>query len=220
MSPRYARHFERSMRTSYFSGVKGLVALARDPNHIQSIFVIVDAFRKLGGLDARVLARLRSDPDTAALIRERYLPERADFDALARLPEGTLGHAFAKHMYDRNLARDFYPTPIGSDDGSYVSLRMRQTHDVWHVVTGFDTDIPGELGLQAFMLAQIQTPLALVTIGLMTLRKLKGGAGIDTMFDHIARGWQMGRQAKPFFAQKWESGWSRPLAEWRDELRV
>ena len=208
------------MKTTYLSGVKGLVTLARDPNHVQSIFVIVDAFRKVGGLDARVLARLRSDPDTAALVRERYLPERADFDALARLPEGTLGYAFAKHMRDRNLARDFYPTPNVSDDGSYVSLRMRQTHDVWHVVTGFDTDIPGELGLQAFMLAQINTPLALVTIGLMTLRKLYDGEGIDAMFDHVTRGWQMGRRAKPFFAQRWERGWSRRLAEWRDELYV
>jgi ubiquinone biosynthesis protein Coq4 len=32
--------------------------------------------------------------------------------------------------------------------------RGYETHDIWHVVTGFHTDVAGELGLQAFYLAQ------------------------------------------------------------------
>ena len=31
--------------------------------------------------------------------------------------------------------------------------RLRETHDIVHVLTGFGTDGPGELGLQAFNLA-------------------------------------------------------------------
>jgi ubiquinone biosynthesis protein Coq4 len=37
------------------------------------------------------------------------------------------------------------------DDTSYLLLRLRQTHDLWHVVTGFSTNVPGELGLKAFV---------------------------------------------------------------------
>ena len=50
------------------------------------------------------------------------------------------------------------PENVGSDF-DYVRAHLRETHDVWHPVTGFDTDVAGELGLQAFYLAQFQAPL-------------------------------------------------------------
>ena len=55
------------------------------------------------------------------------------------------------------------------DDASYILLRLRQTHDIWHLITGFGTDVAGELGLKAFELAQTRRPMALVllTFGLL-----------------------------------------------------
>ena len=37
---------------------------------------------------------------------------------------------------------------------SFVSHRLHETHDIIHVLTGFGTDLVGEMGLQAFALAQ------------------------------------------------------------------
>ena len=37
--------------------------------------------------------------------------------------------------------------------------RLRETHDIVHVLTGFGTDGPGELGQQAFNLAKNRSPL-------------------------------------------------------------
>jgi len=49
-------------------------------------------------------------------------------------------------------------------EASYVLFRFRQTHDIWHLVTGFDTDVIGELGLKSFELAQTRRPLAFVLL--------------------------------------------------------
>jgi ubiquinone biosynthesis protein Coq4 len=36
----------------------------------------------------------------------------------------------------------------------------------------------------------------------------------------IAQGFQMGKAAKPLFAQKWEDGWEKPLSQWQAELNL
>jgi len=36
----------------------------------------------------------------------------------------------------------------------------------------------------------------------------------------IARGWQMGKTARPLIAQKWETAWDKPLDQWRAELNL
>jgi ubiquinone biosynthesis protein Coq4 len=36
------------------------------------------------------------------------------------------------------------------DDVSYIKLRKMQTHNIWHVVTGYNTNTLGELALQGF----------------------------------------------------------------------
>lgn len=46
------------------------------------------------------------------------------------------------------------------NDVVYGELRLSQTHDLWHVITGFDTTVVGEIGLQAFHLTQFPYPLA------------------------------------------------------------
>jgi ubiquinone biosynthesis protein Coq4 len=30
----------------------------------------------------------------------------------------------------------------------------------------------------------------------------------------------MGQRARPLFAQRWEEGWEKPLAQWRQELNL
>lgn len=79
---------------------------------------------------------------------------------LSQLPSGSLGYCYAQHIQRENLDQDFYPKIKVCDDGSYLAMRSRQTHDIWHVVTGFGTDGLGETQLQAFSLAQTRIPIA------------------------------------------------------------
>src|SRR6185436_21153147 len=84
-----------------------------------------------------------------------------DLDVLAALPAGTLGHAYANFMKAHGLTPNIFdgaPDEVGDERASYVIQRMRQTHDLWHVVTNCETDPAGEVALQAFTFAQVHVP--------------------------------------------------------------
>jgi ubiquinone biosynthesis protein Coq4 len=108
-----------------------------------------------------------------------------------------------------------------TSDASYVEARLNQTHDIWHIVTGFDTSPVGEIGLQAFHLAQFPYPLAtmLISNGLMS-STLLAPEELPKLLRVITIGWRMGSKAKSLFAQKWEDGWRKTLTQWRSDLNI
>lgn len=126
-------------------------------------------------------------------------------------------------MLSNNLDPEFYGKFEVTNDETYVMMRLRQTHDLWHVLTGFSTEVQDELGLQAFMFAQTRAPLASILIGAAIFR-----AGITnhpltaTVFERVAYGWRLGSEAKSIFALDWEAHWQTPLETLRQmyDLKV
>jgi len=55
---------------------------------------------------------------------------------------------------------DYYRKIDVQNDIDYVMMRIRQTHDIWHVVTGFDTHPLGEIAIKAVELSQTHRPMA------------------------------------------------------------
>jgi ubiquinone biosynthesis protein Coq4 len=107
------------------------------------------------------------------------------------------------------------------DDHSFLRAHLYETHDVWHVVTGFATDWRSEIGLQAFYLAQIPGPLSAALLGVGCLRlaayDMKSRDGV---MDAVVHGWTMGKRARAFFGVRWNHLWSTPLDEVRARLGV
>ncbi|MBF2086637.1 Coq4 family protein [Thermoleptolyngbya sp. C42_A2020_037] len=163
-------------------------------------------------------AEMQRDPDVAALIHERYQPPAHDLDRLITYPIGSLGQVYATMLQDSGFERIEMPLDLTTDT-AYVEYRWQQTHDLWHVVTGFGTDEISEIGLQAFYLAQFRLPLAgmLVANALIGTTLLTPEAMPD-LLRAIALGWELGEQAKPLFAQRWEEAWEKPVRQWRAEL--
>lgn len=95
---------------------------------------------------------------------------------------------------------------------------MRQIHDIWHTVTGFDIDSAGEIRLQAFALAQNRSPLAVMLIAAVTLNIIRTNGDVNQLIDVLQQGYDLGYQAKPFLAQKWEEAREKPVADWMKEL--
>lgn len=164
---------------------------------------------------------LKQDSAAAELICDRYIPSDYDLDNLLTYPKDSLGYAFAGAIKDAGFDPNLHQDMTAETDAKYVELRLSQTHDIWHVVTGFDTSVIGEIGLQAFHLPQFPYPLAtmliantLMSFTLLTPEKL------PPLINAIAQGLQMGKAAKSLFAQKWEEGWEKPLAQWRQELNI
>ncbi|MBD2595916.1 ubiquinone biosynthesis protein [Nostoc sp. MBR 210] len=166
------------------------------------------------------IATMRENPEVANILAERYIASPHDLVALSQYPPDSLGYAYASQM--KELA--FQPIEAGieiNSDTSYVENRWQQTHDIWHIITGFETSEIGEIGLQAFYLAQFQLPLAsLLIANALIAVTVWQPQRLSVLLMAIARGWEMGKNAKPLIAQKWEEAWEKPVTVWRKELNV
>jgi ubiquinone biosynthesis protein COQ4 len=163
---------------------------------------------------------LKAQPGMADLIRDRYLGPVPDLDKLLTLPTESLGHQFASHLITGGFDSVFYRQIPVEDDVTYIALRRSQTHDIHHLITGFGTDLPSELGLQAFELAQMRSPLAISLLGSGIVHTLSQPSDLEHTMHLIHQGWQMGLQAKPLMAQRWEEHWETPIPELRKALNV
>ena len=113
------------------------------------------------------------------------------------------------------------PTREANDEGMYLVAHLFETHDVWHAVTGFGTDVAGELGLQAFYFAQFPARLstALVAGGLLNTL-LFAFDQRDARMHAIVRGWLLGKRARPLFGVRWNELWVTPMENVRRGLAV
>ncbi len=110
------------------------------------------------------LQYVKSDQATAQIIAQRYLAASPCLETLLKLPEDSLGYHYATHLISLNFDPNFYRSIQVNSDTDYLLLRLRQTHDIWHIVTGFGVDVTGELQLKAFELSQTRRPLAIVLL--------------------------------------------------------
>lgn len=202
----------------YLTTLRGVIGMLRNPEGTESVFDIEDGLRGIRATRG-VVERVREDPGVRAVMAERYLAPATDIAVLEAMPAGTLGHAFARHILDHGFDPDYYRKIDVRDDLDWVLMRMRQTHDIWHVVTGIGTDRLGEIAVKAFELAQTWRPLAaVITCGGMLRYLMHEPEQMGDVMAHISHGYQMGRRATPFLAQRWELGWHEPVATWRQRV--
>ena len=169
----------------------------------------------------RLAQYLNQDPACADLIRDRYIPPDHDLDALLSLPPDSLGYIYAAQIKKTGFDANLHTGMTAKSDAEYVELRLSQTHDLWHIITGFSTSLVDEIGLQAFHLSQFPYPLATMLVANSLISTtLKEPEMLPQLLAAIAQGFHMGKAAKPLFAQKWEEGWEKPLTEWQAELNT
>lgn len=161
----------------------------------------------------------RRMPHGARALQEKPRLGKIDLETLGKLPEGTLGHEYARFMRRHGLDPASLPLKPVESDATFVEAHLRETHDLWHVVTGFEPNVAGELGLQAFYLAQFpnRVALAILSAGLMNTLLYAFDDSVARM-TQIARGWLLGRQARPLFGTHWKELWATPIAEVRARL--
>lgn len=143
-----------------------------------------------------------------------------DLDAFLALPTDTLGHAYATFMRAHGLTPDIFdgaPDEVRDGKASYVIQRLRQTHDLWHVVTGAETDPAGEVALQAFTFAQLRAPSSGILAALGTLRTLRYSRRV--LRDVVAL-YRVGLRAERLAVFPWEDHWATPLTEVRRLLAL
>lgn len=207
---------------NYFHLGRAFIRLVRDPNRLDEVFALSDRLREA---NREVLQRIASEErlhEVGALaLSGRMRIGKIDLDALALLAPGTLGRSHSDFLRQRGLDPGALPVRPAVDEAGYVEAHLYETHDVWHTVTGFDTDVAGELGLQGFYAAQISGNLPITILALGMLNTLfYAFEDRHRRLDAIVQGYRLGRRAKPFFGVQWAALWSTPLSEVRQSLGV
>jgi ubiquinone biosynthesis protein Coq4 len=193
--------------------------LTDNPATFTAIYDLDEVLRETD-LSMISIDHIKAQPGMATIMAERYLGPVPNLAELLTLPVDSLGYQFAYHLTMNNFDPQFYRPREVKDEISYISLRRSQTHDIFHVVTGFDTDASGELGLQAFQLAQMKSPIAITILTAGIVRTLADSSMLKEHMRQMILGWEMGLKAKPLLAQKWEDHWEKPLAQWQAELGI
>jgi ubiquinone biosynthesis protein COQ4 len=202
-----------------------LQRLLRDPDDLPEVFTLIQSLSGLA--PERMRRRLRRTSTGARLLRARpdIVPLLSDREALRRLPAASLGRAYLdfvesegisaagiREANQRGTVDGFAP----SDELAWVHGRMRDTHDLWHAVTGYQGDVLGESSLLAFLFAQTWN----LGVGLIVMAALVKSAhdpeARRTIFDGFKRGF--GAEWLP--GVEWETLLSRPVAEVRALLSV
>lgn len=201
------------------------VALVRTPQNTKLVFDISNlSWEGMPAAEKEKLHRdCEKDPNFMGLYRDRKaLAAQFDISTLAKLPEGTLGRAYGEFMQARGLEPEFYDRRQGDGLIDFYAMRIRKTHDLWHVVTGFGTDPLGEIGLMAFCFGQ--KPMAFhawVLLAGLFYSLVRGSLSTtQAMVDVIATGYRCGKSAQKLVGVRWEDLWQESLESVRRVYRV
>ena len=224
LNPVHARLGRWARIRHHLASFYALVGLGRNSNDVRYVFMIGNAQDSLAE-PARAARSMRDpfdQPELETMWQARYCPQRYDLATLLELPEDSLGGAYARHMKARGLRPDFYDDVAPRHRLHYLRLRLRQTHDVWHVLTGYDTDPVGELGLQGFYFGQVTNGQSALIFAGGVIRCLLTGRyrALENYIRVFTEGYRAGQQATSLLAVHWEQLWSEPLEALRLRLRV
>lgn len=210
----------------WLEGFRAIRALVRDPDDTGQVFRVIRAFSDRA--IERQLARFQSTPEGKRILaEERSLLARLDDRAgLEALPAGSLGRAYAEFTRLEQISPaglveaslEAPPDEVAlSPERRLFAERLRDSHDLWHVVTGYGRDLIGEAALLAFTYRQTRNP----GIGLIVLaawwkagRDLPGGRAL------IRDGLRRGSRAAWLPGADWEALLARPLDEVRRVLAI
>lgn len=228
-APSFARS-ARTLRNSVQRLRRGALALrmapafarlVHDPNRLTEVLNLGDAVSQNPALVEPIRAAFAATEHGARALAVR--PELClDVDALAALPAGTLGHAFARFVKAKGIdpASLRRPPPDAGPDRWFIQ-HVRRSHDLWHVVTGFDTDVAGELGLQAFYVAQFPARFSVLLLGAGLLNTfLFAFEDRERRMESIVRGWRMGRAAISLLGVDWNELLAEDLDAFRRRYRI
>jgi ubiquinone biosynthesis protein COQ4 len=207
------------------AALRAIRALIQDPDDTRKVFEVIDA---LSGRSVEwAFDRFRATETGRRLLAERpdLLAVLSDRERLLALPVGTLGRTYGEFVHREQLTADGLvdASQIGQDaegipeERLWFGARLRDMHDLWHVVTGYNRDLVGEASLLAFTYAQVRNR----GVGFIVLiAYLKAGGEFRWARRMMRDAYRRARKAAWFPGQDWEALLERPLAEVRRELGV
>src|SRR5262249_29243012 len=114
----------------------------------------------------------------------------------------------------------FYRDRPIKTDVDYCIMRVRKTHDLHHVVTGFSMLPEGEMGVTAVTAYQYGYPaFAMIDLTAVALA-FQQAQGFQQAIDLASVESQAAGAPRPLRGRRGEDGGDKPLARWRSELGI
>ncbi len=202
-------------------------ALVRDKEDTGQVFKMIDALK--GKSIVNTVAKMRQSESGRKLLAEK--PDiRAtlnDREALRVMPEGSLGRAYLEFVESEDLTADALmdasfeaARPEGLDiDVAFAADRLRDTHDLYHVTSGYGRDGFGEICV--LTLGNVQTKNRGIKFLIFMARREDRKAFPELPTDEcIDEALANGSAAVFLPAVDWEAMLPKQLGEVRSELNV
>lgn len=145
-----------------------------------------------------------------------------DLHQLSHYPEGSFGRVYADHMRANQLAPfNISPELEEVAQRNVFALRYVVTHDMFHVLLGFDTSYAGEMGVLAFAAAQGYSKALKLSLGFARLLyPMLAPQQLKAIFTNLHRGQALGQQAEFLLGYRFEDHWEEPINRVRAQLKL
>ncbi len=225
-------HDEERFRPDYVNGVK---AAAYWTTHPASEKGVSRAFEAVFSL-AAPLVKKEFDRFAADSAGQRMLEERpvildllTDTKKLAAMPAGSFGRAYHDFMSRMNvsdaksfasLARvDEICARLGwGDDVAWFVERQSNSHDLFHVLSGYGSDLAGEGAVIWFSYGQF--PMPVLWPAMAGVAALRPRVGWRRWHNYLRQAHRRGEQAKPLVCVDYERDFPLPLEQVRRKYGI
>jgi ubiquinone biosynthesis protein COQ4 len=148
-----------------------------------------------------------------------YHPE-IDLDKLSQYPQGTFGREYANHMKENHLTPfNISPELEEVAKNNVFALRYAVTHDIFHLLLGFDTSYAGEIGVLAFAAEQNYSKSLKISLWFAKLLyPILAPQQIKEIFANIQKGQELGKKAEFLLGYRFEDHWEEPINDIRNSL--
>lgn len=215
-------------RVQPIRAARAMRRLVADKDDTEQVFEIMNALAGRSvdwGYD-----RMISTPEGGVQAYRRLeLADRLQDRAwLKTLPQGSVGAAYLDFI----VAQDFSAYGLADESRkvadteieaahprAWYARRLRDVHDIWHVLTGYQADALGEACVVAFSLPQTRSSgfgLIAAAIAVQFARARTGYPCARAVF----RAWRDGRRAAWLPGQDYEALLAEPLEQARRRLRI
>jgi ubiquinone biosynthesis protein COQ4 len=216
-------------RIDWGLALKALVGLAKDTGRTDHVFTIISSLS--GDTLERTYQAFKRTEHGQRLLRERtdLMAILSDRPRLEAMPEGSLGRAYLRFMDRGKITAEglMDAQTAGVDPNArldldprrrYVADRLRDMHDLWHVLTEYGADDTGEIANLWFSVGQFGNPgMAFIAF----FGVVDGLAhGHKWWARYCYRAWKRGRRAKRLISEPLEEMLDLPIDEARRRLGI
>ncbi len=194
--------------------------LVGDPTRLDAIFSITDALLR-DPEASKQFGKALQYPHVAKAASARVRTPLLDLGVLVKAPKGTLAERAHAFFTRYNLDPGGLPRKDPRTNVEWLSTHLYETHDLWHVLTGFAPNVAGEMGLQAFYSTQVDGPLASAILSAGFLNSvIKAPDDQEARMSAVARGYLMGKGCKNLVALDFAPLMNLPLSVVREQLGI